>query len=53
MQALRLGVLTAKALQSALRDRGFYVGAIDGDFGPASQGAMREWTAAGCPKSDE
>jgi tetratricopeptide (TPR) repeat protein len=49
MQTLRLGVLTAKDAQRDLRDRGFYKGAIDGDFGPASQKALREWTAAGCP----
>ena len=39
MQALRLGVFTAKNLQRHLRDRGFYKGAIDGDFGPASRKA--------------
>ncbi len=49
MQALRFGALTAKALQSALRDRGFYKGAIDGDFGPASRNALSDWTVAGCP----
>jgi peptidoglycan hydrolase-like protein with peptidoglycan-binding domain len=52
MQALRLGV-TAKPLQSAFRDRGFYKGAIDGDFGPASRKALRDWAVAGCPASDE
>ncbi len=49
MQALRLGVFTAELAQRALRDRGFYKGAIDGDFGPASRKALRDWTAAGCP----
>ena len=38
-----------KDMQSYLRDRGFYKGAIDGAFGPASQKAQRAWTAAGCP----
>ncbi len=53
MQTLRLGALAAKDVQRFLRGRGFYKGAIDGDFGPASQKALREWTAAGCPMSDE
>ncbi len=49
MEALRLGALTAEALQSYLRHHRFYKGAIDGDFGPASRKALRDWTAAGCP----
>ncbi len=49
MQALRLGEITAENTQRHLRDRGFYKGAIDGDFGPASRRALRDWTAAGCP----
>jgi peptidoglycan hydrolase-like protein with peptidoglycan-binding domain len=49
MQALRLGAQTEESLQGVLRDRGFYKGAIDGDFGPASRKALRDWTAAGCP----
>ncbi len=49
MQALRLGYFTAIALQSVMRYRGFYKDAIDGDFGPASKRALRDWTAAGCP----
>ena len=49
LQALRLGAFTAEAAQSFLRDRGFYPGAIDGAFGPVSQKALRDWTAAGCP----
>jgi len=32
-----------------LREAGFYKDAIDGDFGPAAQQALREWTAAHCP----
>ncbi len=36
-------------IQRHLRDRGFYKGAIDGNFGPAAQQALREWTVAGCP----
>ena len=48
-EALRLGALTAEALQSYLRHHRFYKGAIDGDFGPASRKALRDWTAAGCP----
>ena len=51
MQAIRLGAFTAKDVQSYLRDRGFYKGAIDGNFGPASQQALRDWTAAGCPQN--
>ncbi len=49
IQMLRLGVLTAKDAQRHLRDQGFYKGAIDGDFGPASRKALRGWTTAGCP----
>ena len=49
MQELRLGEITAENTQRHLRDRGFYKGAIDGDFGPASRRALRDWTAAGCP----
>ena len=49
VEALRLGALTAEALQSYLRHHRFYKGAIDGDFGPASRKALRDWTAAGCP----
>ncbi len=49
MQALRLGEITAENTQRHLRDRGFYKGAIDGDFGSASRRALRDWTAAGCP----
>jgi Tfp pilus assembly protein PilF len=52
MQALRLGALTAESLQGDLRDYGFYKGAIDGDFGPASRKALRDWTAAACPGLD-
>ena len=48
MQALRLGKFTAADLQSLLRGRGFYKGAVDGDFGLASRKALRDWTAAGC-----
>ena len=48
VEALRLGALTAEALQSYLRHHRFYKGAIDGDFGPASRKALRDWTAAGC-----
>lgn len=32
---------TRRALQEVLREYGFYAGAIDGDFGPGSQKAMR------------
>ncbi len=49
LHALRLGAFTAEKVQQALRDRGFYKGAIDGDFGPASRKALRDWTTAGCP----
>ncbi len=49
MQALRLEAITAENAQRHLRDRGFYKGAIDGDFGPASRKALRDWTTAGCP----
>jgi tetratricopeptide (TPR) repeat protein len=49
MQALRLGAFTAEDAQRQLRDAGFYKGAIDGDFGPTSRKALRNWTAAGCP----
>ena len=49
MQALRLGAFSAKDLQTYLRNRGFYNGAIDGDVGPISKRALRDWTVAGCP----
>ena len=49
MQTLRLGAFAAKDVQRYLRDRGFYKGAIDGDFGPASRKALRDWITAGCP----
>ena len=48
-QALILGAFTAEDLQSDLRDAGFYDGAIDSNFGPASNKALRNWIAAGCP----
>ena len=51
MQTLRLGALTAKDAQRHLHDRGFYKGAIDGDFGPASRKALRDWTTVGCPEN--
>jgi tetratricopeptide (TPR) repeat protein len=49
MQGIRLGAGAAEATQSILQDRGFYKGAIDGDFDLASEKALREWTIAGCP----
>ena len=49
IEALRLGAVTAEDGQRDLRDRGFYNGAIDGDFGPASRKALRDWITAGCP----
>ena len=33
--------------QTILRDEGFYTGAIDGAFGPASMAALRQYVAAG------
>jgi len=48
MQAIRLGASTAEAYQLILLVAGFYKGAIDGDFGPAAQQALRDWTVAGC-----
>jgi tetratricopeptide (TPR) repeat protein len=51
MQVPRLGASfdAAESFQRTLRDHGFYKGAINGDFGPSSQKALREWTVAGCP----
>ena len=51
MQAIRLGATTAKVYQQILLIDGFYKGTIDGNFGAASQQALREWTAAGCPEN--
>ena len=48
-QVLRLGAGAAENIQRHLSDRGFYKGAINGDFDLASQKALREWTVAGCP----
>jgi len=48
-QVLRLGAGAAEGIQRLLSDRGFYKGAINGNFDPASQKALREWTVAGCP----
>ena len=53
MQSIRSGAFTAKPLQRSLRDLGFYKGAINGDFNQETQKALREWTEAGCPSSDE
>ena len=55
MQVVRLGggAPAAEELQRFMRDVGFYKGAINGDFDTASQKALREWTVAGCPTSDE
>ncbi len=57
MQVPRLGARSgfdaAESFQRTLRDHGFYKGAINGDFDTASQKALREWTVAGCPTSDE
>ena len=55
MQVVRLGAgaPAAEELQRFMRDVGFYKGAINGDFGPSSQRALREWTVAGCPSPDE
>ena len=47
--AVRMGASTAEAYQLILLVAGFYKGAIDGDFGSASQQALRDWTTAGCP----
>ena len=49
MQAIRLNASFIEPWQRYLRDRGFYMGAIDGDFGPASRKALRDWITAGCP----
>jgi tetratricopeptide (TPR) repeat protein len=53
MQVVRLAAGAAEVIQGNLRDHGFYKGAINGDFDMASQKALREWTVAGCPTSDE
>ncbi len=42
----RLSAAERDLLQKALRWEGFYQGAIDGDFGPGTRGAMRDWQAA-------
>lgn len=49
LEAIRRGALTAPGMQRRLKKRGFYRGAIDGAFGPASKAALRAWTEAGCP----
>jgi tetratricopeptide (TPR) repeat protein len=48
MSALGLGRLSAAGLQEYFRDRGYYSGAIDSDFGPASMRALKAWTRDGC-----
>ena len=49
MTALGMGRLTARGLQRFFKDRGYYRGAIDSDFGPKSVRALRDWTRDGCP----
>ena len=49
MTALGMGRLTAKDLQQYFKDRGYYRGVIDSDFGPKSIRALRGWTRDGCP----
>jgi len=49
MAALQKGHFTAEGLQKAMKSRGFYEGAIDGNFDAASQTAVKTWTYAGCP----
>ncbi len=52
-QVLRLGAGAAEEdIQSTLRDRGFYGGAINGNFDLASQEALRKWAEAGCPTDE-
>ncbi|MGC3989809.1 MAG: peptidoglycan-binding domain-containing protein [Chthoniobacteraceae bacterium] len=40
------GDVTARDVQAALRSRGYYHGAIDGDIGPASRAAIRAFQAS-------
>lgn len=49
LRALELGRFSAKGLQGALQKRGYYDGALDGQFGPGSKAALKDWTFAGCP----
>lgn len=50
LRLLELGRFTAEELQIFLQDRGYYDAGIDGIFGRGSRAALREWTAAGCPR---
>ena len=49
LEAMRLGRFDAGGLQTALKNRGYYSGPVDGKFGSGSQAALRAWTQAGCP----
>jgi hypothetical protein len=45
---------TVRAVQQALNDRGYNVGAVDGQWGPATQDAVRRFQqASGIPQSGE
>ena len=48
MKALQFGYFTPKGLQNILKRRGYYNGALDGNFGGASKAALKNWTEAGC-----
>ncbi len=48
-KGVALKTANAKPLQEYLRNQGFYQGAIDGAFGPASRAALRTWAKTSCP----
>lgn len=49
LKAMELGRLSADGMQRFLQSKGFYDGAITGEFGLASIQALTAWTEAVCP----
>lgn len=49
LAALNKGHFSPSSLQTALKNRGYYSGNVDGNFGTGSKSALRNWTFAGCP----
>lgn len=49
LSALQKGHFTAEGLQKAMKSRGYYQGAVDGNFGESSKAALKSWSFAGCP----
>ena len=47
-EAMRTGAVLATSMQSDLKAKGHYFGAIDGEFGSGSEAALTAWVADGC-----